>query len=153
MKRRSIKGHFTAVAPEINVTPLVDVVLVLLIIFMVVVPQLQRDIPVNLPSVLNPDPDVPQSVEPLVITLARDQSLFVGERRVSEGELQDVLQQTRIASPERRVVLRADREVPWQHVRSFLAMVQEKGFRGSSLMVGDRSQRTGDEAKEREEDR
>jgi biopolymer transport protein ExbD/biopolymer transport protein TolR len=52
-----------------NVTPLVDVVLVLLIIFMVVAPQLQRDVQVNLPGIFNPDPDVEANVDAIKVTV------------------------------------------------------------------------------------
>ena len=58
-------------SPDMNVTPLVDVVLVLLIIFMVVAPRLDQDVPVNLPGIFNPDPEVETSVDPLKVTVAR----------------------------------------------------------------------------------
>lgn len=139
MKRVALKGHSEIASPEINVTPLVDVVLVLLIIFMVVVPQMQRDVPVELPAVVNVDPEVKTPVDPLTVTLTRELDFYLGERRVTAEELKGELRETRIASPLQRVVLRADAQVPWAQVRSFLAMVEESGFRGAAFMVGDLS--------------
>lgn len=141
MKRQGLRGHFTSVVPEINVTPLVDVVLVLLIIFMVVVPQLEREVAVDLPAVRNPDPETRAEVEPLVITLSRDRKLFLGEREMSEAEVSELLSATRASSPDRRLVLRADRNAPWESVRDLLAMLQERGFRGSSLLVNEQSEK------------
>jgi biopolymer transport protein ExbD len=141
VKRQGLRGHFTSVVPEINVTPLVDVVLVLLIIFMVVVPQLEREVAVDLPAVRNPDPETRAEVEPLVITLSRDRKLFLGEREMSEAEVSELLSATRASSPDRRLVLRADRNAPWESVRDLLAMLQERGFRGSSLLVNEQSEK------------
>lgn len=150
MKRVAVKGHTEVARPEINVTPLVDVVLVLLIIFMVVVPQMQRDVPVELPAVVNVDPEVKSAVDPLTITLTRERVFYLGERSVGEEELRQQLRDARLASPLQRVVLRADKQVPWSEIRSFLAMVEESGFRGAAFMVGDLSRPNG-ETEEQEE--
>ena len=67
------------VRPEINVTPLVDVVLVLLIIFMVVAPRLDQDLPVELPGIFNPDPDV-KLADPFKLTIQKAGEFYVDEK-------------------------------------------------------------------------
>ena len=59
-----------SVRPDINVTPLVDVVLVLLIIFMVVAPRMDQDVPVDLPGIFNPDPEVETAMDPVKLSVA-----------------------------------------------------------------------------------
>src|SRR3954462_8689358 len=76
-RRVSVVG----VRPDINVTPLVDVVLVLLIIFMVVAPRMDQDVPVDLPGVLNPDPEVETAVDPLKVSVAKAGEYYLNEQK------------------------------------------------------------------------
>lgn len=138
MKRQIVRGHYAAVEPEINVTPLVDVVLVLLIIFMVVVPQMQQQRPVELPRVQNADPEQKQGLDPWSVTVERSGGVYVGEQLVSVEELKDVLLGFRQAEPNRRVVVRADAGLQWAKVRGVLAEVQNAGYPGASLLVNER---------------
>lgn len=138
MRRRLVRGHMDPVEPEINVTPLVDVVLVLLIIFMVVVPQMRQERPVELPRAANVDPDVKVPREPWTLTLVRSGEVFVGTEQVPAESLRDKLLALRSEDVERRLVLRADKDVSWAQVRSVLGEVREAGYPGASLLVAHR---------------
>jgi biopolymer transport protein ExbD/biopolymer transport protein TolR len=144
MKRRGLRGHYAAVEPEINVTPLVDVVLVLLIIFMVVVPQMQKERPVELPRVYHADPEHKATLDPWSLTVVRSGEIYFGEQRLHGEEIPDVLFGLRQSDPNRRVVVRADAGVAWSKVREVLASVQQAGFPGASLLVNQRKASAGD---------
>ncbi len=125
------------VTPVMNVTPLVDVVLVLLIIFMVVAPQLAQDVSVDLPGIFNADPDT-QSGEPFKVTTQR------GGQYHFQGQLYDLdgiiatLEAEHAADPLRRLVLRADAQLRYADVREFQRRLEEVGFPGLSYMVNER---------------
>jgi biopolymer transport protein TolR len=121
-----------------NVTPLVDVVLVLLIIFMVVAPRLDQDVQVNLPGIFNPDPDVDASVEPLKVSVAKAGEYYIDEKRYDLDGAIDVLSGAHAADPLRRLVLRADAKLTYGQVREIFARAQKVGFPGIALMVGEK---------------
>jgi biopolymer transport protein TolR len=125
-----------------NVTPLVDVVLVLLIIFMVVAPQLQQDVPVNLPGIFNVDPDVEGNLDPLKVSVATPGEYEVDEQRFDLQGVLDYLAGQRAAGPDRRLLLRADSKLPYGSIREFMSRVQQMGFPGLNFMVGEKH-RTG----------
>jgi len=128
------------VQPDMNVTPLVDVVLVLLIIFMVVAPRLDQDVPIDLPGMHNPDPDT-KSFDPVKITIAKKGEYYYEEKPLDLDGLTRQLTELHTADPTRRLLLRADAKVGYGAVREVLARCQEIGFPGMSLLVGERSQR------------
>jgi biopolymer transport protein TolR len=109
---------------EINVTPLVDVMLVLLIIFMVTAPMLQQGVDVNLPQEGggNLDP----SRERLVITLAKNERIFLNDRRIDFPELEQTLRQASGAI--REVFLRADKDIPYGLVVKMMAVIKQAGI-------------------------
>jgi biopolymer transport protein TolR len=133
-RRVSSKG----VMPDINVTPLVDVVLVLLIIFMVVAPQMDQDVPVDLPGIFNPDPEVETAMDPVKLSVAKAGEYFIDEQQYDlEGAI-TALAAEHANEPMRRLVLRADAKLGYKDVREILARSQQVGFPGMSLMVGER---------------
>jgi biopolymer transport protein ExbD/biopolymer transport protein TolR len=134
---RSVTGN---VQPDMNVTPLVDVVLVLLIIFMVVAPRLDEDIPIDLPGMHNPDPDT-KSFDPVKITIVNKDEYYYEENRMDFEGLIQSLTDLHASDPSRRLLLRADSKVGYGAVRNLLARCQEIGFPGMSLLVGERAQR------------
>jgi biopolymer transport protein TolR len=109
---------------EINVTPLVDVMLVLLIIFMVTAPMLQQGVDVNLPPEGggNLDP----SIERLVITVARNERIFLNDRRIDFPELEQTLRQA--SGTTREVFLRADKDIPYGLVVKMMAVIKQAGI-------------------------
>src|SRR5262249_25062011 len=112
-------------------TPLVDVCLVLLIIFMVVTPLLTKA-NVSLPETRTPDP-LPEREDQLTVSIQADGSLFVGPRKVEEGELEAALREIHARSPEREVVVKGDRRLSYQQVRQVLRRVNAAGFAKAGL--------------------
>jgi len=128
------------VQPDMNVTPLVDVVLVLLIIFMVVAPRLDQDVPLDLPGMLNPDPDT-KSFDPVKVSIAKKGEYFYEDQPFDLDGLAARLAELHAADPSRRLLLRADAKVGYGAVREVFARAQAIGFPGMSLLVGERSAR------------
>lgn len=120
-----------------------DVVLVLLIIFMVVIPRMIDQIPINLPGVFNPDPKYEQQHEPLSVTIAADKQLYIGEElypgiEAIEKELAIVHQET----PDRQILVKADASLQFQYVRPVLDSLQKIGFKGTGFVVGAKNRET-----------
>ena len=126
------------VRPDMNVTPLVDVVLVLLIIFMVVAPRLDQDVQVNLPGIFNPDPDIDASVEPLKVSVAKAGEYYIDDKKYDLDGAIETLSTAHAADPMRRLVLRADAKLTYGQVREIFGRSQQVGFPGINLMVGER---------------
>jgi biopolymer transport protein TolR len=110
---------------EINVTPLVDVMLVLLIIFMVTAPMMQTGIDVNLPRVKAKSVDV--SEEKLVLTVNGAKEIFLNKTKLSLMELGTKLEHIIAARIDREVYLRADRNVPYGFVVEVMAEARKAG--------------------------
>ncbi len=137
----SKKGRKRGVRPEMNVTPLVDVVLVLLIIFMVVAPRMEQDVQVDLPGIFNPDPEMETSVDPLKVTVARSGEYYINDQKFNLDDAIEVLSSEHAEEPLRRLVLRADAKLTYGHMREIFGRAQKVGFPGIALMVGERNRR------------
>jgi len=111
---------------EINVTPLVDVVLVLLIIFMVTAPMLQMGIDVNLPQVKSRNVDVTE--EKVVLTIDGAKGIFVNKTKIPLAELGSRLEGVFAGRSERELYLRADRAVPYGFVVEVMAEIRKAGI-------------------------
>ena len=112
---------------QINVTPFVDVMLVLLIIFMVTAPMLDQGVQVELPEVAEA-PGLPSQQEPLVVTLEKNGQISIGKARVDQVEqLGPVLKQALKDKPDREVFLEADQKVPYGRVVQVMAAVKRAG--------------------------
>ena len=122
-----------------NVTPLVDVVLVLLIIFMVVAPMLENDVRVDIPSIFNIDPESRGRTDPITISLRLDGSLYLEQEPLDRTALESRLRDLHGRWPHRRIVLRGDQGVRYQEARRLFALCQNVGFPGVSFKVGQRS--------------
>jgi len=130
-------GSRRSAVPEINVTPLVDVVLVLLIIFMVVTPQMESGEPVDLPSILFPDEEGRGKLDPIELTLTADGRFLLRKEAIAEADLEERLRALHQAQPDRRVVLRADEKVAYGALRGLFGMCERIGFAGVSLLVAE----------------
>lgn len=123
--------------PVMNVTPLVDVVLVLLIIFMVVIPMMEKSAKVELPSIFNVDPEAKGKTDPFTLSLTATGETFFEQDVVSAAKLTETLKAANQREPSRRVVLRADRTARYADVRTLFKSCQEVGFPGISLRVNE----------------
>jgi biopolymer transport protein TolR len=110
---------------EINVTPLVDVMLVLLIIFMVTAPMLSMGIDVNLPRVKSKSVDVTE--EKLVLTISEAKEIFLNKTKLPLGELNSKLEAIFSNRIDREVFLRADKNVPYGFVVEVMSEMRKAG--------------------------
>jgi biopolymer transport protein ExbD len=121
-----------------NVTPLVDVVLVLLIIFMVVIPAMDEVVQVQLPGVTNVDDKVDEKAKPFVLSVSPQGELYLDEDKIPPPKLEQALRAASHREPQRKLVIRADVGVPYGRVRTLYRVVQSVGFPGVSLRVNHR---------------
>ena len=118
---------------EINVTPMVDVMLVLLIIFMVTAPLLAVGVPVDLPK--TSAAQLTQPKEPIVLSLDREGGIFIGSERVDPGDLKDRLAALAAEDPDRIVYVRGDRTIIYAQLMDTLGLVSSAGFTKVSLLA------------------
>ena len=113
-------------AHEINVTPFIDVMLVLLIVFMVAAPLSTVDLPVDLPT----STAIPQKkpYNPTYVTIAADLAVAIGETPVKRADLVRSLDATSEAGKNRRIFLRADRAVPYGELMDVLERLRAGGY-------------------------
>ena len=112
---------------QINVTPFVDVMLVLLIIFMVTAPMLDQGVEVDLPEVAEA-PGLPTQQQPLVITLEKNGRISIGKTSIDHlSKLGPVLKQALKGKPDQEVFLEADEKVAYGHVVKIMAAVKQAG--------------------------
>ncbi len=111
---------------EINVTPLVDVMLVLLIIFMVTAPMMTQGIDVELPKTTTKA--LRQHEKPLVVTINGKGELYLGRVKVRESLLVQQLKSLPVERKKEPVYLRADRKVPYGQVVAIMAAIKRAGF-------------------------
>jgi biopolymer transport protein TolR len=116
-----------AVRGDINITPLVDVCLVLLIIFMVVTPMLQKGVDVTLPETTKPD-KMPENQKQLTVSIKQDGTVFVASNWVTDENLKATLEEVHTSNPDKEVVIKADRRLKYKKVRGLMQMVNEAGF-------------------------
>jgi len=108
---------------EINVTPMVDVMLVLLIVFMVSAPLLQQGIEVNLPKA--DSGSLPQANEPIVLTIRENQTLELDQKTISRGALFEKLTALAIAKPDLQVLVEADQSVSYGMIAKIMAQLKK----------------------------
>ena len=118
---------------EINVTPMVDVMLVLLIIFMVTAPLLTVGIPVNLPQtkaepLSNPD-------EPLVVTVNAKGEIYLQETSIGDDALVPRLQAITANKPDTKIFVRGDKAIDYGRVMQVMGMIKSAGFTQVALVV------------------
>ncbi|GAB5469478.1 MAG: protein TolR [Rhodospirillales bacterium] len=130
--RRRRRGGWTPKS-EINLTPFVDVMLVLLIVFMVTAPLLTVGVPVDLPQANAQAITTPE--EPLVVSVDANGRIFIQELEVTPVSLVPRLEAITDANPETRIYVRGDRVIPYGLVMEVMGMINEAGFRRVALLA------------------
>jgi biopolymer transport protein TolR len=128
-----------ALKADINVTPLVDVVLVLLIIFMVVTPLLTRGKEVQLPLAAAVDKEQ-ESQDALVLTITPDHQLYLESERISEADLKEVLSARMGPGLGREVLIKADSSLSVRDVRPLLSRLKQTGIKQIAFGVVEEKQ-------------
>ncbi|HSP16911.1 MAG TPA: biopolymer transporter ExbD [Thermoanaerobaculia bacterium] len=127
------KLSHTALNADINVTPLVDVCLVLLIIFMVVTPMLQKGVPINLPVTEDPE-KTPDTEKQLQISVKADGSVYLGSNVVRKDQVQAELENIHQRTPDREIAVKGDKLVKYGDVLDVLRACREVGFNDVGLI-------------------
>jgi biopolymer transport protein TolR len=118
---------------DINVTPLVDVMLVLLIIFMVTAPMITSSVNVNLPQA-NAKP-APNPAKPITITVNKDGQVFIGNSQIELPNLVSTLQAASQSNPDTSIFVRGDKDVPYGDIIQVMATITQGGFSKVALLA------------------
>ena len=127
-------GARGGVKADINVTPLVDVMLVLLIIMMLIAPMLQQGVSVRLPKAEN-TVDKPESQGQTVVAIAANKGLFLNARPVQENELTKKITEILEAKTEKIVLIKADEEVEYGTVMATMDQLRQAGIEDIGLIT------------------
>ena len=127
-------GSPDEVKGDINVTPLVDVCLVLLIIFMVVTPMLQQGVDVQLPAGPHAEKK-PGKEGDLIISLKTDGTVFVGQDWIPDRNLNTYLKAEHDKDPARNVMMKADKRINFGKVRTVMKAANDAGFTGVAILT------------------
>jgi biopolymer transport protein ExbD len=128
-------GGSGSLRSDINVTPLVDVMLVLLIIFMLVTPLLQKGVGVTLPEARNVAAVSENEDEVLMVEVTAGGQMFVAKEAVGRTRLEEALKDRLRSNPSLLLQLRADRNTQFKHIRDIVRAGREAGFGGISLIA------------------
>ncbi len=118
---------------EINVTPLVDIMLVLLIIFMVAAPLMTQGVEINLPKAKTSA--MASNSEPLVVTVAKDGTPYIEQNPISIADLKTKIHHIRKANPDLPVYVRGDRKAEYGAVMRVMANLQQAGIAKVGLVT------------------
>jgi biopolymer transport protein TolR len=127
-------GAKGGVKSDINVTPLVDVMLVLLIIMMLVAPMLQQGVSVKLPTATN-TVDKPEVQGQTVIAIAKDKGLYLNAKQIQEGELATKVNELLENSKDKVVLIKADEEVEYSAVMAAMDQLRQAGIEDIGLIT------------------
>ncbi len=133
-KRKKFSSRNFVPMSEINVTPFVDIMLVLLIIFMVAAPLLSVGIEVDLPNT-QAKPLETEKERPLTLTLDGESNLFINEVKIEKSELRSKLSAIKKERESDEIYLRASKDIEYQNVAAILALVSNIGYSQISLVT------------------
>jgi biopolymer transport protein TolR len=118
---------------EINVTPLVDVMLVLLVVFMVTAPLMTSGVNVDLPKT-SASP-IPQDTQPLTVSIAADGKVYLQETAMDTSDLVAKLQEASKNNPEQRIFVRGDKDVAYGRIIEVMGTITQGGFTKVALLA------------------
>jgi len=127
-------GAKGGVKSDINVTPLVDVMLVLLIIMMLVAPMLQQGVALRLPEATN-SVDKPETQEQTVLAISKDGSFFVNTKPIAEQEMTTRVNEILENKKEKIVLIKADQEAPYSAVMAAMDQLRQAGVEDIGLIT------------------
>src|SRR5258705_3898606 len=127
-------GEPGKVQATINITPLVDVVLVLLIIFMVMAPQMRKGPDVNLPNTTKPNSQGDERGR-ILVSIDEAGRLWINDRSVTAEHFGEALNAAVGAEPDPRVVIRGDAKLNFLQVREVMLAIEQAGFHGVGLIA------------------
>jgi biopolymer transport protein TolR len=126
-------GPRGALVSQINVTPLVDVMLVLLIIFMVTAPIIQQGVQVSLPKVKAAA--IPGKEEQFIVSITRDRQIYLNDTKLTAAALTEKLVAIAHERPDREVFIRADEQVPYGDVIRTMAAIKAAGIENVGMVT------------------
>ena len=127
-------GSSGGVKSDINVTPLVDVMLVLLIIMMLIAPMLQQGVSLRLPTASN-TVDKPESQDQTVISIAKDKEVYLNAKPIRESELAQKIQDILEGKTEKIVLIKADEEVEYGAVMGVMDQLRQAAIEDVGLIT------------------
>jgi biopolymer transport protein ExbD len=127
-------GAKGGVKSDINVTPLVDVMLVLLIIMMLIAPMLQQGVSVKLPTATN-TVDKPEVQGQTVVAIGRDKQMYLNAKQVNEGDLGTKVTELLENAKEKIVLIKADEEVEYGAVMAAMDQLRQAGIEDIGLIT------------------
>ena len=130
----TLKGGKKGMITEINVTPMVDVMLVLLIIMMLVAPMLQQGVSVRLPQAAN-TVDKPESQDQTVIAIAANKTIYLNAKPVQEGQLTSKITELLENKKEKIVLIKADEDVEYGAVMAAMDQLRQAGIEDIGLVT------------------
>ncbi|HEY1251265.1 MAG TPA: biopolymer transporter ExbD [Thermoanaerobaculia bacterium] len=129
-------GRRDKIQSDINVTPLVDVCLVLLIIFMVVTPLLQKGVSVQIPQTDNPDKKPENSKQKLIsVAYTSPPAYYMDAKQYSKTEFQQALDELYQRNPSAELVIKADQRLKYGDVKEVFKMTKDAGFQDVGLIA------------------
>ncbi|WP_445681275.1 protein TolR [Radicibacter daui] len=132
-RKRGRRRTRAAAMSDINVTPLVDVMLVLLIVFMVAAPLLTVGVPVDLPR--SNAPAIAEQTEPLVVSVNAQGEIFVQEQKVEIANLVPLLQAIIGEKPDQRIFVRGDANLNYGRIMQVMGEVTRAGYKRVALVA------------------
>ncbi len=128
--------HSRSAMSEINVTPLVDVMLVLLIIFMVTAPMMQEGVTVDLPDTDHGSPlEKGQAPDDIVVSVDNKGAVFINDKEIAEKDLVEQITAKAKSNPRQEVYLRADKSVPYGIVVRVMSALRKAGISNLGMIT------------------